>query len=135
MTETTPDTATTVQRLMDAFVAGDGETFMSLIDDDIEWNPAEHHPFLTHQYRGKQQYAETLATVPAVLDDFRVDIDRVLVCGDVAVTELRYHGTVKRNGQAVDVQAAVVWEIRDGKLIRGQEYMDTWEFMKAWQGS
>jgi hypothetical protein len=50
MTETTPDAATTVRRLLDAFLAGGAETFMSYIDDDIEWNPAEHHPFLTHQY-------------------------------------------------------------------------------------
>jgi uncharacterized protein len=136
MTETTPDAATTVQRLLDAFVAGDAETFMSYIDDDIEWNPAEHHPFLTHQYRGKQQYAEeAVAAVAAVLEGFRVDIRRVLVCEDVAVTELRYHGTVKRSGQTVDVQAAVVWQFRDGKVIRGQEYTDTWEFMNAWQGS
>jgi uncharacterized protein len=136
MTETTPDAATTVRRVLDAFMAGDAETFMSHIDDNIEWNPAEHHPFLTHQYLGKQQYAEdAVATIPAVMDDFRVDLRRVLYCADVAVTELRYHGTVKRSGQTVDVQSAIVWEVRDGKVIRAQEYMDTWEFMNAWQGS
>jgi uncharacterized protein len=136
MTETTPDAATTVQRVLDAFLAGEAETFMSYIDNDLEWNPAEHHPFLTQQYRGKQQFTEdVVATVAAVLDDFRFDIHRVLGCGDVAVSEMRYHGTVKRSGQTLDVQAAIVWEVRDGKVIRAQEYTDTWEFMNAWQGS
>jgi hypothetical protein len=29
------------------------------------------------------------------------------------------------------VPAAVVWEVRDGKVIRVREYMDTWEAMNA----
>ena len=31
------------------------------------------------------------------------------------------------------MQAAFVWDVHDGKLMRGQEYMDTWAFMNAWQ--
>ena len=29
--------------------------------------------------------------------------------------------------------AAVVWEVRDGKVIRAREYMDTWAAMSAYQ--
>ena len=41
MTLTTLDAATTVRRLLEAFLAGDLETFTSYTDDDIEWNPAQ----------------------------------------------------------------------------------------------
>jgi hypothetical protein len=43
MTATTPDAATTVRLVLEAFLTGDVETAMSYVDDDIEWNPAEHH--------------------------------------------------------------------------------------------
>jgi hypothetical protein len=54
MTATTPDPAATVRLLLEAFLTGDVETVMSYVDDDIEWNPAEHHPFLTQPMRGRQ---------------------------------------------------------------------------------
>jgi ketosteroid isomerase-like protein len=132
MTTATPDAATTVRRLLEAFLAGDAETFMSYIDDDLEWNPTEHHPFLT-QYRGKQQFAGGVAKVAEVLDGFRFEIERVLGCGEAAVSQLRYKGTVKKTGRSLDVQAAIVWEVRDGKVIRVQEYFDTVAFMNAWE--
>ena len=95
MTATTPDATTTVRLLLEAFLTGDVETVMSYVDDDIEWNPAEHHPFLTQPMRGRQQYMNGLATVADVLDGFRLDIQRVHACGDVAVQR----GVLPRYGQ------------------------------------
>jgi ketosteroid isomerase-like protein len=40
---------------------------------------------------------------------------------------------VKKTGRRFDVAAAFVWEARDGRLIRNQEYMDTWAFRNAFQ--
>jgi ketosteroid isomerase-like protein len=134
MTTTTPDAATTVRQLLEAFLAGDVETFMSYVDERVEWNPAEHHPFLTQQYRGRQQFLDgAVATVAQVLDGFRFDIQRVLACGEVAVSQLRYAGKIRSNGRSFDLPAAIIWEVRDGKVIRAQEYMDTWAFTDAWK--
>jgi len=134
MTATTPDAATTVRRLLQAFLAGDVETFTSYTDDEIEWNPAQHNPVLTRQYRGREQFMNgAVATVASELDGFRFDIEEVHACGGVAVAELYYHGTVKSTGRPFDVPAAIIWEVRDGKVIRAREYMDTWEAMNAFQ--
>ena len=134
MTATMSDAATTVRRLLDAFLAGDVETFTSYTDDDIEWNPARHNPVLTQQYRGREQFMNgAVATVAAKLDGFRFDIEQVHGCAGVAVTELYYHTTVKSNGRPFDMPAAIVWEVRDGKVVRAREYMDTWAAMNAWQ--
>jgi uncharacterized protein len=134
MTTATSDSATIVRRLLEAFLAGDAETFMSYMDDDIELDTAEHHPFLT-QCRGRQQFLGVVGKIAAELDGFRFDIERVLGCGEAAVSQLRYRGTVKNTGRSMDLQAAFVWEVRDGKVIRMQEYCDTWAFMNAWEGS
>jgi ketosteroid isomerase-like protein len=134
MTATTPDATTTVRLLLEAFLVGDVETFASYVADDIEWNPAQHNPVLTQQYRGREQFLNgAVATVAAELDGFLFDIERVHACGGVAVTELYYHGTVKSNGRPFDMPAAIVWEVRDGKVVRAREYMDAWAAMNAWQ--
>jgi ketosteroid isomerase-like protein len=100
MTATTPDAATTVQLFLEAVLAADVETALSYIDDDIELNTAEHHPFLPGKYRGRQQFLDILTKIAAELEGFRFDIERVLACGDVAVSQLRYRGTVKKRGAA-----------------------------------
>ena len=74
-----------------------------------------------------------LATVADVLDGFRLDIQRVHACGDVAVSEVYYHATVKNTGRSFDVQAAILWDVRDGKVVFIREYMDTWAANKAYQ--
>ena len=100
MTATTSDAASTVRLLLEAFLAGDGETFMSYIDDDIEWNSARHNPVIMQQYRGREQCLNgAVATVAGKLDGFRYDIEQMHGCGAVAVTELYYHGTVKGTGR------------------------------------
>ena len=134
MTATTPDAETTVRRLLEAFLAGDMETLTSCADDEIEWNPAQHNPVITRQYRGREQWLTgAVAAVAAGFDTFRFDIEHVHACGDVAVTELYYHGTVKGSGRPWDVPAAVVWEVRDGKVVRVREYMDTWAANNAYR--
>jgi len=135
MTMTTPDAATTVKLFLEAVQAGDVETAMSYVDDDVEMNTAEHHPFLPGPYRGHQGFLQIMAKIGEVLDGFRLDVQRVLGCGDVAVTQVRYSGTVKQTGRSFDVQAAFIWDVRDGKVIRNQEFMDTLQFMNAWQAS
>ena len=124
MTATTSDAATTVRLLLEAFLAGDVDTFMSYVHDDIEWNPAQHNPVLTQQYRGREQFLNgAVATVAEMLEGFQFEIQRVLACGELAVSQLQYQGTVKRTGRSLDVQAAIIWEVRDGKVVRAQEYM------------
>jgi hypothetical protein len=36
--------------------------------------------------------SEIMTKIGEALDDFRLDVQRVLACGDVAVTQLRYSG-------------------------------------------
>jgi ketosteroid isomerase-like protein len=131
MTTATADGATTVRRFLEAILAGDIETAMSYVDDDVEMNTAEHHPFLLEQYRRRQGFLDIMAKIADELDGFQMDVQRVLGCGDVAVSQVRYQGTVKKTGRSFDVPAVLVWDVRDGRLIRNQEYMDTLAFTNA----
>ena len=78
MTMTTPDAATTVKLFLEAVQAGDVETAMSYVDDAVEMNTAEHHPFLPGPYRGRQGFVQIMTNIGEVLDGFRLDVQRVL---------------------------------------------------------
>jgi ketosteroid isomerase-like protein len=41
------------------------------------------------------------------------------------IVEARYSGTYKATGKSMDTQVCHVWDIKDGKLTRFQQYVDT----------
>ena len=43
----------------------------------------------------------------------------------MVLAENRYDGTGKVTGRRLNIQAAHVWELRDGKIVRFQQYVDT----------
>jgi ketosteroid isomerase-like protein len=135
MTTGMSDSVTTVRRFLEAILAGDVETAMSYVDDDVEMNTAEHHPFLADQYRGRQGFLDVMPQIANELDGFRFDILRILGCGDSAISQLRYQGTVKKTGRSFDVPAVFIWDVRDGRIVRNQEYVDTWAFTNAFQSN
>jgi ketosteroid isomerase-like protein len=45
--------------------------------------------------------------------------------GDSVIVEGRYTGTFKPTGKSMDTQFCHVWDIKDGKVTRFQQYVDT----------
>jgi ketosteroid isomerase-like protein len=70
--------------------------------------------------------AAVFAKIPGDFDGFRVDVGRLVGLGDTVLAEVRYHGTAKATGKRLNAQAAHVWDVRDGKIARFQQYADTW---------
>jgi ketosteroid isomerase-like protein len=38
---------------------------------------------------------------------------------------------VKQTGKPLDAQVAHIWDFRDGKAVRWQQYSDTWQFAEV----
>lgn len=45
--------------------------------------------------------------------------------GDSVIVEGRYSGTYKATGKSKDAQVCHVWDVKDGKVTRFQQYADT----------
>jgi len=75
--------------------------------------------------------AGVIARIPQDLDGFRMDVSRIVASGDTVLVEARYRATAKATGKPVDAQVAHVWDLRDGKVVRFQQYTDTWQFAQA----
>ncbi len=57
--------------------------------------------------------------------------EEFVASGDTVVVVVRYTGTGKVTGKALDVPAVHVWEIRDGKLARFRQFIDTVQFAEV----
>jgi uncharacterized protein len=67
----------------------------------------------------------------ADIANFAVLPEHVVEGGDTVVVEGRYRGTMKATGTPVDAQFAHVWQMREGKVVRFQQYTDTKQWADA----
>ena len=51
--------------------------------------------------------------------------------GDSVIVEARYTGTYKATGKSADMQVCHVWDVKDGRLTRFQQYVDTAKFQEV----
>src|SRR5206468_10679452 len=116
----------------EALANGDIDTFLDALDEQIEWHLPEHHPLWPgKEFVGLQAVLEGhLTRLSQVYDGFRIDIQRIVGLADTVLVEMRCRGKGKTTGQDLDVQAAHIWDFRDGKCVRWQEYVDTWQLAR-----
>jgi len=124
------DNAATIRGIYDAFLRGDITAVVSAMDQQIEWNEAEHITYWpgTPFVGPHEVLTGVFARLPQDFEHFRIEIGRMVVAGDTVLVEARYKATAKATGKSLDAQVAHVWDLRDGKVVRFQQYSDTWQF-------
>jgi ketosteroid isomerase-like protein len=127
------DHAALVQEAYDGFAKGDVGPLVAILDDDVEWNESEHSiHWPGGPFRGTQAVLEgVVGPLARDFDGFRIDVDRISVAGDTVFVQARYLATAKATGKALDALAAHVWDFRDGKVVRFQQYTDTWQWTQV----
>ncbi len=103
-----------------------------LWDPDIDWRAAEgaiddvgemHGPAAVRRYI--QDWIDTF-------DDFGVVVEELRDAGDDQVLGIqRLKGRAKLSGTETDLRYAVVYTLRDGKVVRGREYLSVEDALEA----
>lgn len=127
------DNATIVRDIYEAFARGDIQAVLGALHEQAEWNEAEHFTYWTGApFIGPQAVLTgVIARIPQDIEGFGIEVRRIVGAGDTVLVEARYRGTAKATGRPLDVQVAHVWDLRDGKVVRFQQYTDTWQFAQA----
>jgi ketosteroid isomerase-like protein len=118
------------------FARGDVPAVLAVLADDIQWFEAEGNPWWPGEaFVGPQAVVENVfARVAAEYDGFTIDVERFVGAGETVLVQARYRGRAKATGKDVDAQAAHVWDVRDGKVVRFQQYVDTAQLQVALGG-
>jgi uncharacterized protein len=125
-----------VRSLYESFAKGDVPSVLAALDPHIEWNEAEGFP-----YADRNPYIGPTAVLEGVLmrlggewENFGVGLEELLDAGDTVVARGRYSGVYKKTGAGINAQFAHVWTLRDGKVVKFQQYTDTAQIAKAVSG-
>jgi ketosteroid isomerase-like protein len=106
-----------------ALATGDAPAALGLMADDIEWHTMWHYKVAG---RGPQKVAEgLLMPLMAEWASFALTPSDYIADGDTVVSLGRFTGVHGTSGKPVDAAYAHVWDVRDGKIQRFRQYIDT----------
>jgi len=103
---------------------GLGEEFVAGFSEDLDyWFPGTTP--ISGRRKGLKAFNEYLQQLAGYLDQMIVlELTNVVVTGEWVFTEAVGHGVTKK-GLDYDNSYCLVWQVRDGKIIRFVEYCDT----------
>jgi len=121
------------KRGLEAGNRGDVETLLQELDPAVEWHSALHALLGGEQtvFRGHDGVREMLRDLNDAFDEIQIEMSEIRDLGDglVAIGRTRTRG--KASGVETDTPLAFVTEIRNGKTISIQAYLDPRQALEA----
>ena len=122
------DNVRLMRDLYEAFGRGDVPDVIGAMIPGIRWHQAEGNPYNPsgQPWVGPDAVMNNLfMRLGSEWDGFTVHPRAFHGAGDSVIVEARYTGTFKPTGKSMDTQVCHVWDIKDGKVTRFQQYVDT----------
>jgi len=123
-----------IQDCYSAFLRGDIPAVLGMMSDDMDFYVPGDGAFPTAGHRrGLAEMQEFFRTLN---DSVRFDAFEPLnfvAQGDLVVVLGRYTGTAKPTGRNFTMEWAMAWTVRQGKIVKFQEYTDTLAGARAFQ--
>ena len=122
------DNVSLVKNLYDAFSRGDIPAVLGHMSPDIHWHQAESNPYMPsgEAWVGPDAVLNNLfIRLGAEWDGFTVHPKSFHDAGGSVIVEVRYTGRYKSTGKKMDTQACHIFDIKDGKVTRFQQFVDT----------
>ena len=109
-----------------AFAQDDLDSVLAELDPQIVWEQAQGLPH-GGTYHGIDEVRRNVfdPLERDWWDEFRARPDEFIGTGDQVVALGRYRGIAKEGGRALDVPFVHVWTVREGKVTRFRQFLDT----------
>jgi hypothetical protein len=121
-----------VLNFLDTFYSGDIEGALARCSDDVELFAPAPIDVLPHmgRRRGKDEVRKMWQTVHARYSDLRHDVRDIIVEGDRVAMDVRAFFKKRSNGRTVQFDIAVFITLREGRIVRMREIMDTFDLVQ-----
>jgi ketosteroid isomerase-like protein len=127
----TPSNIDIVKGIYDGFARRDLPGTLAALAADIEWYEAEGLPWGGLQ-RGPAAVAENVfAPAIARVPDLAVIPEQIIQSGDTIAIAQRYTGTSNATGKRLDLMGVGLWDVREGKVARYRQFVDTVKFREV----
>lgn len=131
MTTPTSSNLTLIQDLYQAFAARDRARILELFDPQIEWIQNDGFPNGGRHVGATLVLDEVLARLRSEWDGWQAQVDRWLDAGEAIVALGAYQGTHKTTGKSMRAAFAHIYWVREGRIIRFEQYTDTLQVVQA----
>jgi ketosteroid isomerase-like protein len=113
---------------IEAWNAGDRDRALSVFHPEIEFRSATER----RTYRGLDGMVRYSEDVGAVIEDFQFEDVQILDAGNDRVAALyRIVGRGAGSGVPVSREVGAVWQLRNGKILKGEIHLDQREALEA----
>ncbi|WP_456439706.1 ester cyclase [Psychroserpens sp.] len=123
-----PDNVGIINGVYEKFSIGDIPSVLGMMDPKIVWNEAEGNSLADgNPYIGPDAVlAGVFSRLGKKYASFSLkDIELHEMSNNQVLATLRYNAKMKTTEKDIDVQAAHLWSLKDGKIIGFQQYVDT----------
>lgn len=123
-----------IKALYAGFASGDMPAILCNMAPDIAWTEAEGYPY-AGTFHGPQAIVDGLfIRLATEWDGYQAVPDRYVSEGDEVIALGHYKGTYKATGKAFHAPFAHAWTLRDGRIVRFVQYVDTVLVQRALEG-
>jgi uncharacterized protein len=102
-----------------------GRNLRAVLDPDTAWTEAEGFPYAGTYVGPEAILAGVFARLATEWTGYRADVHSYLEDGDRVAAFGFYSGTYRATGKSMRAAFAHLYEVRDGKIVRMQQYVDT----------
>jgi ketosteroid isomerase-like protein len=114
----------------DSMLAALPELIAQLCDPEIEWEE-DPHRVDARTYRGHAGVRESFERWLNDFEEYAIEPERVVDCGDDVLVVAREHGQGATSGAAVSSRIYAIFSFRNGKVLRYREFYDEQEALRA----
>ena len=121
-----------VLNFLDVFYSGDTEGALARCSDDIEFfsnAPIDILPHMGH-HRGKDDVRRMWQTVHSRYSEMRYDLPIIVTEDDKIAVNIRVYFRKATNGRVVQFDIAAFYVLRDNRITRIREIMDTFDLVQ-----
>ena len=113
-----------VRQFTEAWERRDTDVMVELVDPNVEQYGTVGGLEEGRVLRGITEIARDYERVEEMWDEHRVEIERLIDAGDRVVVFQREYQRGRSSGVELVIDAAVIFALRDGRIIRLRGYMD-----------
>jgi ketosteroid isomerase-like protein len=115
----------------EVFRTGDLERYVNeFFDPEIEWRTSAEDPDAATHW-GREAFKRYVEQWMESFDGLRTKTEEIIDIDDRVFTWTRWMGRGRASGVEADWHLAIVYTLRDGKVVRGEEYFDRAEALEA----
>ncbi|OWY40237.1 DUF4440 domain-containing protein [Xenophilus sp. AP218F] len=110
-----------------------GRNLLAALAPDAAWTEAAGFPYAGTFVGADSIIANVFSRLASEWDGYRAAVDRYFADGDHVIAQGFYHGVYRATGKSFSAAFAHVYTLRDGKIVRFEQIVDSAKVREAMQ--